>query len=386
MRPTSRAALACGVLLAPVLALPAAAHADPTTILFVGNSFTHGKYNPVRTYNAGFGTTSANVHDDNCLTAATCSSAEAVVTPAPAQGTNEYGPFGGIPGIFLQLTREAGLNYDVSINAVSSATLTGTANSASRVAAIENNPLTGLPFNTVVLQEQSFSPLPAVNNLGNATRGNYAGFISGTNRLVADIQGADAAAGVGNAQVFLYETQPLASYTYQSPQIQGSSVSQPYVGDPIETIAADLHNAYTSDAAQNPGITGVAYAGDAWINAIQAGVAQRNPYVANPANQVDLWDSDVNAACCTTPVGYHPSSYGAYLNALVLFGRITGVDPTSLGASEQAAAALGIPPAVAVELEQVAANTVPEPASIGVLLSAVTGLAAVRRRRANHRA
>ena len=162
LRPLSCAALACGVLLAPALA-----HADPTTILFVGNSFTHGKYDPVRTYNSGFGTTSANAHDDNCLTAATCSSAEAVVSPPPAQGTNEYGPFGGIPGIFLTLTREAGLNYDVSINAVSSATLTGTANSASRVAAIENNPLTGKPFDTVVLQEQSFSPLPTKQNLYN---------------------------------------------------------------------------------------------------------------------------------------------------------------------------------------------------------------------------
>ena len=284
---SSCAALAFGVLLAPALA-----HADPITILFVGNSFTHGKYNPVRTYESGFGTTSANVHDDNCLTASTCSSAEALVTPAPTQGTNEYGPFGGIPGIFLKLTQEAGLNYDVSVNAVSSATLTGTANSASRVAAIENNPLTGRPFDTVVLQEQSFSPLPAVNNLGNATRGNDASFVSGTNRLVADIQGADATAGVGNAKVYLYETQPLASYTYASPQIQGSSVTQPYVGDPIEAIASDLHDAYAGDAAQNPGITGVAYAGDAWINAIKAGVAQRNPFVSNPAGQVDLWDRE----------------------------------------------------------------------------------------------
>ena len=199
---------------------------------------------------------------------------------------------------------------------------------------------------------------------------------------MTDIQGADAAAGVSNAQVFLYETQPLASYTYQSPLIQGSSVSQPYVGDPIETIASDLHNAYTSNAAQNPGITGVAYAGDAWIKAIQSGVAVRNPYLStNPAGQVDLWDSDVNAACCTTPIGYHPSTYGAYLNALVLFDRITGVDPTSLGASEQAANALSIPPAVAVELEQVAATTVPEPASAVLLLSGLTAAWAVRRRR-----
>jgi hypothetical protein len=33
----------------------------PVNILFVGNSFTHGRYEPLRTYNAGFGTDS--VHD-----------------------------------------------------------------------------------------------------------------------------------------------------------------------------------------------------------------------------------------------------------------------------------------------------------------------------------
>jgi hypothetical protein len=37
-------------------------------------------------------------------------------------------------------------------------------------------------------------------------------------------------------------------------------------------------------------------------------------------------------ACCTTPIGYHPSSYGVYLDALVIFYKITGVDPRTLRA------------------------------------------------------
>ena len=365
--------LSSAALVGALALMPLAAHAAPITVLFVGNSFTHGKYDPVRTYNAGFGTGSGNVHDQNCLTLATCSAAELPITPAPA--TPETGPYGGIPGIFLQFTKEAGLSYDVSINAVSSATLTGTANSASRVAVIKTNPLNGKPFDAVVLQEQSFSPLPAVNNLGNATRGNFPSFISGTNTLVNNILAADTAASRSPAKIILYSSQPLASYLYQSPLIQGSStggLNQPYVGDPIETLAADLHAAYAADAAQNKAITSVAYAGDAWITAIQRGDALRNPYLATqPAGQVDLWDSDVAAACCTTPIGYHPSTYGAYLNALVLFETITGLNPTTLGPNETAAAALGITPAQAVALQQDAMLSVPEPSSLLLLIPAL---------------
>ena len=38
----------------------------------------------------------------------------------------------------------------------------------------------------------------------------------------------------------------------------------------------------------------------------------------------------------------HASKYGSYLDALVQFGAITGLDPLSLGADEQAAMDLGI--------------------------------------------
>ena len=47
---------------------------------------------------------------------------------------------------------------------------------------------------------------------------------------------------------------------------------------------------------------------------------------------VNLWDSDPLTACCTTPIGYHPSAYGAYLDALTLFYKITGIDPVLMAA------------------------------------------------------
>ena len=58
------------------------------------------------------------------------------------------------------------------------------------------------------------------------------------------------------------------------------------------------------------------------------------------------------------PDRYHPSVYGAYLSALVLFQQVTGVDATSLGADESAAAAIGVPAGVAVQLQQLASQTV----------------------------
>jgi hypothetical protein len=186
----------------PTLATAAEA---PVNILFVGNSFTHGRYEPVRTYNAGFGTDT--VHDLLCPSLAACSSAEqgSQIDPAetPAPGTtlpaqlaylqanpslqyNEPGPYGGIPGIFLQFTREAHLHYSVSVVAVSSATLTGylnnTGNEKGDLPLIE-----GTAWDVVVLQNQSFRPLPAtitVNGQSVPTRGDFAGFESGVTGLI----------------------------------------------------------------------------------------------------------------------------------------------------------------------------------------------------------
>ena len=162
--------------LAPISAIAADA---PVNILFVGNSFTHGRYEPVRTYKAGFG--AGDVHDQLCPSPATCSSAEQgnQIDPAetPPPGTtlsgqlaylqanpslqyNEPGPYGGVPGIFLQFTREARLDYSVSVIAVSSATLTGYLNNAGSEAG--DLPLiAGTAWAMVVLQDQSFRPLPA---------------------------------------------------------------------------------------------------------------------------------------------------------------------------------------------------------------------------------
>ena len=418
---SSRLGVAAALAITPVLAAhPAAAQtaANPIEILFVGNSFTHGRYAPVLNYNAGPGnsTDSSVVHDLLCpsLTASgACTSGAGAVTPVtptagntpggslqgqlgylqgnPSAQYTEPGPFAGVAGVFLQFTKEAGLHYDVSLVAVSSATLSGyLSNSGSEAGMLPL--ITNPKYSQVVMQDQSFRPLPAtimVNGQSVPTRGNPAGFQSGVTGLVNAISSADAAAGKANAAITLEETQPLASYGYTSsnpnaPIFGSSTVAQnggnpafaPYVGasNPIAQMASDLHNAYTNAAntydAANPtkSHVGVALSGDAWASAINLGMAVQNPYLANnPANQVNLWDSNPLTACCTTPIGYHPSAYGAYLDALTLFYKITGVDPATLDAESNAnnplflssaAHALGISATDAQLLAIAAADTV----------------------------
>ena len=77
-------------------------------VLFVGDSFTHGRYLPVRLYNSGGtqGSTARSplVFDENFAAAG-----------LRQESTEEYGPYGGIPGVFAELAYEAGLSYDVHI-------------------------------------------------------------------------------------------------------------------------------------------------------------------------------------------------------------------------------------------------------------------------------
>lgn len=398
------ALIGAGVVLG---AISASAASAPVNILFVGNSFTHGRYEPARSYNAGFDT--GDVHDLLCRSVPGCASAEqgTQIDPAktpppgatlpeqldyllanPSARYNEPGPYGGIPGIFLQFAREAHLDYSVSVIAVSSATLTGYLNNTGSEAG-DLRLILGSPWDKVVLQDQSFRPLPAtitVNGQKVATRGNFAGFESAVIGLINQIDAANTNAKRPNPAVTLYETQPLASYGYTSTNpaapIFGSSTSPagglnaPYVGDPdpIGAMAGDLHNAYEQAAADyiasypSGSKIDVALAGDAWVSAINLGVAVRNPYLRTiPPFAVDLWDSNALDACCTTPIGYHPSTYGAYLSALVLFYEVTNVNPQSLLAEftprdarrhPSAAAALGIRPDIAWKLAFVAAETV----------------------------
>ena len=311
---TSRIACRTLVLAAAAFGLSTVAQAQaPVKVLFVGNSFTHGQYTPVLYYNSG-AVTDLNYN----LPAGDPRAHDAGMQPA----------FGGVPGIFKKFTDQAGLNYNVQIEAVSGKSLQFHYTSALA-------PIAQAGWDKVVLQEQSTRPVP------DARGGSRAAFYNYANLLEQAIHAASPA-----AQVYLYQTWGRPDFTYPS--------GQPYSAFPIDTMTADLHKGYYRAFAANGRFAAVASVGDAWLRAITTGVATRNPYSPDPG-KVNLWNVDY----------VHPSSTGSYLSALVLFYQLTNVDPRTLGANEQAAAALGITPAQAVALQAVAYQQVATPLATG---------------------
>jgi hypothetical protein len=102
------------------------------------------------------------------------------------------------------------------------------------------------------------------------------------------------------------------------------------------------------DAAARRAKADVAPVGQAFTCAIRSGVADANPYDGIDYTRVPLWSYD----------HYHASSYGYYIEALVVFARVTGVDPLSLGAREAAAGDLGFSEAETVALQQAAHDAI----------------------------
>jgi len=282
-------------------------------ILFVGDSFTHGRYLPVRTYN------SANMTDENYG-----------LTGARAEQTSEPGPYGGIPGIFKEFTAEAGLSYTVAIEAISSTSLNNNYAAASSV--IDQS-----SWNTVVLQEISTRPLTVALS-GDAT--------SDPNNFCNSVQTIETGvhAVAPTAKIFLYETWPPAD----TAEALGSST---YSAN-LAALANQYHNVYYSAMSNDGKIADVAAAGDAWLAMINAGLAISDPYITSSGTLLWYGENGTNNPTISSPDYHHPSIYGAYLSSLVLFYRVTGVDPRTLGSSEAAAAALGISSSVAVSLQQ----------------------------------
>ena len=321
--------------------------ADIRHVLFVGDSFTHGRYLPVRTYNntpgnGGSGSTAPSQHvvDENYGT---------TVEGRKEDSAGEHGPWGGIPGIFAELAREANLPYDVHIEAISATSLSKNYRVASTV--IDRS-----LWNAVILQEASFEPIPSA--LTQNARSNPQAFIHAVQAIE---QGVHHAAP--EAEVYLFSTWAPADTAYRDATANGASFSSDRFLAVLAELTAAYREAYRTAAERDGRIRAIAPVGDAWALAWRQAIANPDPYAGSAPGVSLSFDYQPGSAPSTksapTDAGYHhPSIYGAYLSGLVLFQTITKVDVRTFGAQEQAAVDLGIPGQVAEQLQRVAWETV----------------------------
>jgi hypothetical protein len=229
-----------------------------------------------------------------------------------------HGSMGGVPALFKSFANQAGFDFDVSMEAVGGANLD--LHYESKAA------LLARPWDHVVLQGYSTLDRDAP---GDASR-----LIDYSARLATLFQSMNP-----RVDLRLVATWSRADQTYLS--------SGHWFGQSIDAMARDIRAGCDLAAGHSIYIRAVVPVGQAWNRAIREGVAAPNPYLKAHPGQINLW----------APDGYHASSFGYYLEALVIFGSVTGRDPRTLGGKEIAAAELGIAPAKAIRLQKIAFAT-----------------------------
>ncbi|RRA47462.1 hypothetical protein D1Y84_03270 [Acidipila sp. EB88] len=300
----------------------------PQRILFVGDGFTSAQSSQVQQFNSG-GTQNAStgsslVVDEN-------------YGQTGARAEVPSGPWGGVPGIFAGLAAEAGLNYDVHIEAIASSTLA--ANYAAAHSVVNQS-----KWDSVVLQENYANLIPAQPFLPT-----YAGSPGSFCDSVQTIeQGVHAAAP--KASVYLFEPWPSLATALSVSGPPDSTASANTLTATLGNIGVQYHDVYYRAAELDGNITAVAPVGEAWVRAVAASTGMATQLWSGPQ---PLETPDNNAQDYV-----YASTLGAYLSGLVLFQQITAVDVTTFGGTEVVAQQLGISSANAILLQELAQTAI----------------------------
>src|SRR6476620_6053507 len=226
---------------------------------------------------------------------------------------------GGVPALFKSFAQQAGLDYEVALE-----TRGGTG--LDFHLAQKSKEISARPYDKVVMH--GYSTLDADKPRDPAK-------LIATSKQMADLLRSKNR----NADIYLMATWSRADETYPK--------NGAWVGQPIDAMGHDVQAAYLK-AAVAADIKTVIPVGEAFNRAIKTGIADPNPYDGIEANKLNIWTYD----------SYHASTYGYYLEALTIFGAVTGRDPRSLGDNECSAFELGLSREQARSLQQIAFDEV----------------------------
>jgi hypothetical protein len=227
---------------------------------------------------------------------------------------------GGVPALFKAFTVQAGLDYEVSLETSPGKGVDW--HYENKLAVIAK------PFDKVILQ--SYSTLDAAKPGDPATLIKYSGLL---------------------AQAF-HDKNPKVDVRLAATWSRADQTYKPggaWYGRPIQQMALDLRAGYDKADRASDLISGVIPVGQAWNRAIASGLADPDPFDGKDTG-INLW----------APDAYHASVYGYYLEALTIFGSVTGRDPRTLGAQDYVAKDLGIDARTAAALQKIAAEQLPD--------------------------
>lgn len=222
---------------------------------------------------------------------------------------------GGVPALFKSFTQQAGLDYDV---------------------ALETRGGSGLDFHLEnklgVIGRQAWDKvvMHGFSTLDADKPRDPAKLVATSKQMAEFLRGRNP-----QVEVYLMATWSRADQVYPA---KGA-----WAGEAVDAMARDVRAAYDK-AAAGAGVKSVIPVGEAWNRAMKGGVADPNPYDGLDAGKINLWTYD----------HYHASTHGYYLEALVIFGSVTGRDPRSLGENECSAYELGLSRTEIKALQQVA--------------------------------